>query len=180
MEGCGGDTYRLHILCPHCAGHFVNRTSAQFCLVIFLIRKLCEQLRLVYRNSFERVCGNGALPQNVATPSASHCHSSLPSTRSRRAAEDLCLCWEKNECYSQGGAGECVDILMHTGKGGHFAVLVLFFPWDKQNKADCLCWSSSEPEITIFAPREKRITQHFKYPSFLLLLQSSNELQTQG
>lgn len=128
MEGCGGDTYRLHILCPHCAGHFVNRTSAQFCLVIFLIRKLCEQLRLVYRNSFEGVCGNGALPRNVATPSASHCHSSLPSTRSRRAAEDLCLCWEKNECYSQGGAGECVDILMHTGKGGHFAVLALFFP----------------------------------------------------
>ena len=30
-------------------------------------------------------------------------------------------------------------------------VVVIFFPRDNQNKADCLCQSSFEPEITIFA-----------------------------
>lgn len=59
-------------------------------------------------------------------------------------------------------------------------VLFVFLPWNKQNKADCLYWSSFELEITIFAPRDKRITKHFKCPSFSPLTTNSNELQTLG
>lgn len=45
-----------------------------------------------------------------------------------------------------------VCIYVHTpGKEATLGVSCIFFPWDKQNKADCLCYSSLEPEITIFA-----------------------------
>lgn len=75
QSGRGGDIYRLTILRPHCTGHFVNRTSAQFHLITFLIGKF-----FACRNALLRDRGEMTLypPQyGYTSTSALHLHGCL-------------------------------------------------------------------------------------------------------
>ena len=114
-------------------------------------KTLCEQFALpqgsLSGESVETTVHPKMWPHSLSSPGSG-------------TAEGPQLCWERNEIYSQGEVGECI----HTQERDHFGCWLYFFPWDNQNKANCLCQSSFEPEITICAWRDKRIPKQFKSP----------------
>lgn len=68
----------------------------------------------------------------------------------------------------------------HTRKGDHFGCWLYFFPWDNQNKANVCARVSLNQKLQSLLEETRGFQSSLNVLLFLLLLQSSSELQAQG